>query len=59
MTGAIRMRKLILIKIVHTSADMGSMGEGLIKEGMAKIGKEKWLKTKEELKTSGMNWKKK
>jgi len=37
------MRKLFLIKIVHTAADMGSMGEGLIKEGMARIGKEKWL----------------
>ena len=37
------MRKLILIKIVHTSADMGSMGEGLVKDGMAKIGREKWL----------------
>ncbi len=37
------MRKLILIKIVHTSADMGSMGEGLVKEGMAKMGREKWL----------------
>jgi len=37
------MRRLILIKIVHTSADMGSMGEGLVKEGMAKMGREKWL----------------
>jgi hypothetical protein len=37
------MRKLILIKIVHTSTDMGSMGEGLVKDGMAKIGREKWL----------------
>ena len=32
-----------MIKIVHTSTDMGSMGEGLVKEGMAKIGREKWL----------------
>jgi hypothetical protein len=37
------MRKLILIRIVHTSSDMGSMSEGLVKEGMAKIGREKWL----------------
>jgi hypothetical protein len=37
------MRILFLIRIVHTSADMGSMGEGLVKEGMAKIGREKWL----------------
>lgn len=49
MTGAIRMRKLILVKIVHTSADMGSMGEGLIKEGMAKIGKEKWLENQRRI----------
>jgi hypothetical protein len=49
MTGAIRMRKLILIKIVHTSADMGSMGEGLIKEGVAKIGKEKWLENQRKI----------
>jgi hypothetical protein len=49
MTGDVRMRKLILIKIVHTSADMGSMGEGLIKEGMAKIGKEKWLENQRRI----------
>jgi len=47
MNGA--MRKLILIKIVHTSADMGSMGEGLIKEGMAKIGKENWLENQRRI----------
>jgi hypothetical protein len=49
MTGAIRMRKLILIKIVHTSADMGSMGEELIKEGMAKIGKERWFENQRRI----------
>lgn len=43
------MRKLFLIKIVHTSADMGSMGEGLIKEGMAKIGREKWLENQRKI----------
>ncbi|MFA4956838.1 MAG: hypothetical protein WC556_07685 [Candidatus Methanoperedens sp.] len=37
------MRKLFLIRIVHTATDMGSMSDGLMKEGMAKIGKEKWL----------------
>jgi len=37
------MRKLIIVRIVHTPADMGSMKEGLAKEGMAKIGEEKWL----------------
>ncbi|MCG7850812.1 MAG: hypothetical protein MIO93_16765 [ANME-2 cluster archaeon] len=37
------MRKLFLIKIVHTTADMGSVGQELIKEGMAKLGNEKWI----------------
>lgn len=43
------MRRLILIKIVHTSTDMGSMGEGLVKEGMAKIGREKWLENQRKI----------
>lgn len=43
------MRKLFLIKIVHTAADMGSMGEGLIKEGMAKMGREKWLENQRRI----------
>ncbi len=43
------MRKLILIKIVHTSTDMGSMGEGLVREGMAKIGREKWLENQRKI----------
>lgn len=43
------MRKLILIRIVHTAADMGSMNEGLIKEGMAKLGKEKWLENQKKI----------
>jgi hypothetical protein len=37
------MRKLFLVKIVHTTADMGSVGQELIKEGMAKLGNEKWI----------------
>lgn len=37
------MRKLFLIKIIHTTADMGSVGQELIKEGMAKLGNEKWI----------------
>jgi hypothetical protein len=37
------MRKLFLIRIVHTASDMGTMSDGLMKEGMAKMGKEKWL----------------
>lgn len=32
-----------MIKIVHTASDMGTMSDGLMKEGMAKMGKEKWL----------------
>ncbi|MDP2845568.1 MAG: hypothetical protein Q8N79_05790 [Candidatus Methanoperedens sp.] len=43
------MRKLILIRIVHTAADMGSMSEGLIKEGIAKIGREKWLENQRKI----------
>lgn len=43
------MRKLFLIKIVHTANDMGSMGEGLIKEGMAKMGKEKWFENQKRI----------
>jgi hypothetical protein len=37
------MRKLFLIRIVHTASDMGSMSDGLMKEGMEKMGKENWL----------------
>lgn len=43
------MRRLILIKIVHTSADMGSVSKGLMMEGMAKIGKEKWLENQKKI----------
>ncbi len=43
------MRKLILIRIVHTSADMGSMKEGLIKEAVAKMGMEKWLENQRKI----------
>ncbi len=43
------MRKLFVIRIVHTSADMGSMGEGLVKEGMTKLGKEKWFENQRKI----------
>ncbi|MDW7731390.1 MAG: hypothetical protein SCH66_03050 [Methanolobus sp.] len=43
------MRRLLLIKIVHTSADMGSMSEGLVKEGMAKMGREEWLENQRKI----------
>ncbi len=36
------MRKLILIRIVHTPADMGSVKDSLEMEGVAKIGKQRW-----------------
>jgi hypothetical protein len=35
-------RKLILIRIVHTPFDMGSMKEGLEREGVVKIGRQRW-----------------
>jgi hypothetical protein len=36
------MRKLVYVRIVHTAADMGSLGEELILVAISKIGKEKW-----------------
>jgi len=36
------MRKLILIRIVHTLADMGSVKDELVEEGIAKIGRKRW-----------------
>lgn len=38
-----------MIRIVHTSADMGSMSEGLIKEGIAKLGREKWIENQRKI----------
>lgn len=43
------MRRLFVVRIVHTSADMGSMSEGLIKEGIAKLGREKWLENQRKI----------
>ncbi len=43
------MRRLFVIRIVHTPADMGSMSEGLIKEGIAKLGREKWLENQKKI----------
>ncbi|WP_292373984.1 hypothetical protein [Methanosarcina sp. UBA411] len=40
------MRKLVYVRIVHTSADMGSLGEELIQETISKIGREKWEENK-------------
>lgn len=36
------MRKLIIIRIVHTPFDMGSAKDGLEREGIARIGKQRW-----------------
>jgi hypothetical protein len=36
------MRKLILIRIVHTPADMGSVKDSLERESIAKVGKRRW-----------------
>ncbi len=36
------MRNLIIVPIVHSSPDMGSMKEELERESIAKIGKERW-----------------
>lgn len=36
------MRTLILVRVVHNPADMGSAQEGLKSIGIAKLGKEKW-----------------
>lgn len=43
------MRKLFVIRIIHTAADMGSMSEELIKEGIEKIGREKWLENQRKI----------
>jgi hypothetical protein len=39
------MRKLVYIRIVHTSADMGSLSEKLQEEVISKIGRDKWEET--------------
>jgi len=36
------MRKLVYVRIVHTSADMGTLSEELVQIAISKIGKEKW-----------------
>lgn len=36
------MRKLFVIRIVHTPLDMGSMKEGLERDGVSRIGRERW-----------------
>lgn len=36
------MRKLVYVRIVHTSADMGSLGKELTQVAISKLGREKW-----------------
>lgn len=36
------MRKLILIRIVHSPADLGSVKEELVRESIAKLGERRW-----------------
>jgi len=36
------LRKLLVIRIVHTPLDMGSMKDGLEREGVSKIGRQRW-----------------
>jgi hypothetical protein len=36
------LRKLLVIRIVHTPSDMGSMKDGLEKEGVSKMGRQRW-----------------
>jgi len=36
------MRKLMIIRIVHTPLDMGSAKEGLVKDGISRMGRERW-----------------
>jgi hypothetical protein len=42
-------RKLIMVRIVHTSADMGSMGAGLRQEAEAKVGMERWAENQKKI----------
>lgn len=47
--GSIVSRKLILMRVVFSPAEMGSLSDGLIKEGIAKMGKEKWLENQRKI----------
>ena len=41
-SGGVLLRKLLVIRIVHTPLDMGSMKDGLEREGVSKIGRQRW-----------------
>ncbi|MBU2497232.1 MAG: CDC48 family AAA ATPase [Nanoarchaeota archaeon] len=44
-----KMRKLILIPIVHTPADMGSMKDALKEKGIEKLGKKAWEENEKKI----------
>lgn len=43
------MRKLILIRIVHSLKDMGSMGGVLEEESIAKVGEQRWMENQKKI----------
>jgi hypothetical protein len=43
------MRKLLVIKIVHTPLDMGSMKDGLEREGVFRIGRQRWEENQQRI----------
>jgi len=45
------MRTLVLIRIVHSPSDMGSMRKGLEKESISKVGAEKWKENQRRIET--------
>jgi hypothetical protein len=44
-----KMRKLIIIRIVHAPTDMGSAGAGLEKSGISTLGKQRWLENQKKI----------
>jgi hypothetical protein len=43
------MRKLIVIRIVHSPADMGSASTGLEKAGVSTLGRQRWLENQRKI----------
>ena len=48
------MRKLIVIRIVHSPADMGSASSGLEKAGVSTIGRQRWLENQRKIESFWM-----
>jgi hypothetical protein len=42
-------RELIIVKIIHSMEDLGSMGGGLAKDGMEKFGRKKWQESQKSI----------